>query len=266
MVTEFFKLIKEDPDNAYELKEAIRDFDSLVERGSFSLDDDDAKALRQLIRPGALVSLAECTGISSRVGEFLESSSVNLTRFQTMLETLCHNPSYLSIAMGADMLMHYLEDEVDRDGDRTSKRATYMDGDEDDVELLSGLSKKLSVLSKFLSESVANGDVYLGAMILELKAGPALQAKDEIGGDELWIQRTLIREINSKKAHNRLSKAVIYLKAMLMYASPEQVVSVCDISDDARRFGYNLTRNTVLLDRIKSESALSETLEQDLGL
>jgi hypothetical protein len=89
--------------------------------------------------------------------------------------------------------------------------------------------------------------------------------RESYEGEEVWVQKALLKSILQKYDRIQFCMPLMYLSAMLLASTADQVVSVCDVNDETRKLGYELTGNAALLENM-SEKTVAGILEDDLRL
>jgi len=262
---DFYSLINADADNHQEFAKAAATFEALLKNGNFPVADEHCRGLRQLVMGSVLTSTFECSAITQNLGSNLEERSVSVGAFCQDLLALSMNPDYLAVAFGPDMLQGYRESHGPASDDLPPFEI-FTSRDQKDPKVLKGLSEKLPALSDFLAKHIPQGDLFLGAMTLDIPVGEALRLKQTHGNDELWLHRKLMGLVDKRIDYKDLDKAMVYLKALLMAATTEQLLQVCNHHDAARVFGYQVTGNSAILNDMENEHLLSNILQSDIGL
>ncbi len=262
---DFYSLISADADNHQEFSKAVATFEALLKNGNFPVVDAHCRALRQLVMGSVLTSIVECNEIAQNLGGNLENRSVSVGAFNQDLLTLSLNPDYLAVAVGPDILQGYRESHGFA-GDDLPPFEVFTHRDQKDPKVLKGLSDKLAALADFLGKHIPQGDLFLGAMILDIPVGEALRLKQAHGSDEMWLHRKLMGLVDKRIDYKDMDKAIVYLKALLMAATTEQLLQVCNHHDAARVFAYQVTGNYAILNNMENEHLLANILQSDIGL
>ncbi|MDT8925304.1 hypothetical protein RBE51_21145 [Pseudomonas taiwanensis] len=212
-----------------------------------------------------MTSTVECNEIAENLGSNLENRSVSVGAFNQDLLALSLNPDYLAVAVGPDMLQGYRKSHGSA-GDDLPPFKVFTPRDQKDPKVLKGLSDKLAALSNFLARHIPQGDLFLGAMILDIPVGEALRLKQAPGSNEMWLYRKLMGLVDKRIDYKNMDKAMVYLKALLMAATTEQLLQVFNHHDAARVFAYQVTGNPAILNSMEKEHLLANILQSDIGL
>lgn len=264
----YFELLKNDPACKEDWKEAEDHFQILVREGVLPMSFPPARDVRHLVLGDQIVKGTECSAITDDLIGYLSDDSFTLQDITENMAVLAHHDSYMRDGFSADFASAVLKASSDGEDD--------VPINDDGCYTATALFKaKFHVLREALVKHHPAPDMILAVWIFKQRMGECLDIRQQHEGDPLWIQKQLLRQletalgdkrVRSKAAFSQGDRDWIFLETLLEPLSADEVLEVCGHSDMGRELGFRVNGDTRLLEAVEDEKTLTSALEYALGI
>jgi hypothetical protein len=263
----YFELLKKDPACKDEWKEVEHQFQVLLNNDILPMAFPPARDVRHLVLGDKIVKGAECSAITADLIGYLTDGSFTLEDVKENMAVLEYHDSYLKVGFSTDFATAVFKlDGFDND----------VPVDDNGTSTITPLFKaKFELFYETLIKNHPAPDMVLATWIFKKQVGECLDIRDQYEGDPLWLQKQLLRQLETEAGSRRVrSKAVfakgerngVFLEALLEPLSQDEVMAVCGHSDMGRELGFRVNGDTRLLEAVEDEKTLASALEYALGI